>query len=72
MPLVRIDLIEGRSAEFRRKIGEIVYQTMMSTINVPLRDNFQIITEHDKEGMVYDSEYLNIQPPKESLLFKSR
>ncbi|HLO32430.1 MAG TPA: tautomerase family protein [Anaerolineales bacterium] len=61
MPLVRIDLIQGKTAEFRRRAGEIVYQTMMDTINVPSKDNFQIISEHDRDSLIYDSEYLNIQ-----------
>jgi 4-oxalocrotonate tautomerase len=61
MPLVQIHLLQGRPAEFRRRVGEIVYQTMIDTINVPPKDNFQIITEHDKDSLVYDPEYLNIQ-----------
>ena len=61
MPLVQIHLLQGKPAEFRRKVGEIVYQTMLDTINVPPRDNFQIISEHDKDSLIYDSEYLNIQ-----------
>lgn len=60
MPLVQIHLRQGKSAEFRRRVGEIVYQTMMGTINVPPKDNFQIITEHDQDGLLYDPEYLNI------------
>jgi 4-oxalocrotonate tautomerase len=61
MPLVRIDLMQGKTAKFRRKVGEIVYQTMVDTINVPPKDNFQLITEHDKDSLVYDPEYLGIQ-----------
>jgi phenylpyruvate tautomerase PptA (4-oxalocrotonate tautomerase family) len=61
MPLVRIDLLQGKPAEFRRRVGEIVYQTMMDTINVPAKDNFQIVTEHDQDSLVYDPEYLGIQ-----------
>ena len=34
---------------------------MMDVINVPIKDNFQIITEHDKDSLIYDPEYLNIQ-----------
>ena len=59
MPLVSIHLMQGKPAEFRRKVGEIVYQTMIDTINVPPKDNFQIITEHGKDSLVYDPEYLN-------------
>lgn len=60
MPLVRIHLLQGKPVEFRRKVGEIVYRTMMDTINVPPRDNFQILTEHDRDSLVYDPEYLKI------------
>lgn len=61
MPLVCIHLMQGKPAGFGRRAGEIVYQTMMDTINVPPKDNFQIITEHDKDSLVYDPEYLNVQ-----------
>ena len=60
MPLVRISLIQGKPG-LGRKIGDAVYRTMMETINVPAKDNFQIITEHDKNGLVYDSDYLDIR-----------
>ena len=30
-------------------------------INVPPKDNFQIITEHPSDSLVYDPEYLNIE-----------
>jgi 4-oxalocrotonate tautomerase len=61
MPLVQIHLMQGKPAEFRHKVGEVVYQTMLDTINVPPKDNFQIIAEHDKDSLIYDPEYLNIQ-----------
>ena len=60
MPLVNIHLMQGKSAAFRRTLGQIVYQTMTETINVPPKDNFQLMTEHDQAGLVYDPEYLNI------------
>ena len=61
MPLVQIHLRKGQPVEFRRKAGEIVYQTMMDTINVPPKDNFHIITEHDENSLIYDPEYLNVE-----------
>jgi 4-oxalocrotonate tautomerase len=60
MPLVRISLRKGRPAEFRRGLGRIVYETMMETINVPPKDNFQVISEHDSDGLIYDPEYLDV------------
>jgi 4-oxalocrotonate tautomerase len=61
MPLVNIHLMQGKPIDFRRRLGEIVYQTMVDTINVPAKDNFQIITEHDENSLIYDPEYLDIQ-----------
>jgi len=60
MPLVRISLREGKAPMYRRRLGEIVYETMVSVMNVPAKDNFQIISEHDALGLVYDPEYLGI------------
>ena len=60
MPLVRISLMKGKPANFGKEIGAIVYRTMVDTINVPPQDNFQIITEHDSDRLIYDPEYLNI------------
>jgi phenylpyruvate tautomerase PptA (4-oxalocrotonate tautomerase family) len=60
MPLVRIALRKGKPADFGKRIGEAVYRSMAETINVPPRDNFQIITEHDENSLIYDSEYLGI------------
>jgi 4-oxalocrotonate tautomerase len=61
MPLVRIDLAEGKSPEHRKRIGEIVYNAMRETINVPADDKFQIIAEHPLEEMNFPSSYLGIE-----------
>ena len=61
MPLVRISSMGGKPQEFGKKVGEIVYLSMVDTINVPVKDHFQVITEHNKDGLIYDSNYLNIQ-----------
>lgn len=60
MPLVRISLVKGRTAEERRAIGDAVHQALVETIDVPAKDRFQIITEHDAADLVYDPEYLGI------------
>lgn len=60
MPLVRIALMHGRPQGFGKKVGNVVYRTMMDTINVPAKDNFQIITEHRPDELVYDAEYLGV------------
>jgi 4-oxalocrotonate tautomerase len=60
MPLVRIDLLEGKTPEYRAQVGQIVYQAMLDVIGVPKNDRFQIIVEHAKSGLLFDREYLGI------------
>ena len=61
MPLVRISLIKGRTAEYRRRVGDAVHRALVETLGVPARDRFQLITEHDPNDLVYDREYLGIK-----------
>jgi len=60
MPLVRISLVDGKTDEYKKKIGTAVHQAMVETLNVPPLDRFQIITTHSKAEFIYDPEYLNI------------
>jgi phenylpyruvate tautomerase PptA (4-oxalocrotonate tautomerase family) len=61
MPLVRIDLATGKPADYPRAIGEVIYEAMTTTINVPRDDRFQIITEHAPNDLVVDPNYMGIQ-----------
>ena len=61
MPLVRIDVAKGHPAGFGRAVGEIVYRAMLSEINVPADDKFQIISTHEAEELVIPQSYLGIE-----------
>ena len=37
MPLARIDLIEGQSANYRETVGEMVYDAMIEILKTPGR-----------------------------------
>jgi 4-oxalocrotonate tautomerase len=60
MPLVRIALRQGKPG-LGKKIGDVIYRKMQETLNVPAKDNFQIITEHAPDTLIYDPGYLDIQ-----------
>ena len=60
MPLVRIDLLEGKTPEYRIQIGQIVYQAMLDVLSVPKDDRFQIIAEHSQSNLQFDRDYLGI------------
>jgi phenylpyruvate tautomerase PptA (4-oxalocrotonate tautomerase family) len=61
MPLVRISLQEGKPRTTIQKISDAVHRAMVETIAVPPLDRFQVITEHSKDHLVYDPEYLNVK-----------
>jgi 4-oxalocrotonate tautomerase len=61
MPLVRIALRKGKSPEFRRDVSDAVHRAMVETIKVPEQDRFQVVTEHDEAGLIYDPSYLGIE-----------
>jgi 4-oxalocrotonate tautomerase len=60
MPMVRIDLILGKSEGHRQTIGEAVQQALIS-IGVPADDRFQVITEHDPANVIYPRAYLGLE-----------
>jgi len=61
MPLVRIDLARGKTAQYRRQLGDLVYRAMVDVIDVPPNDKFQIITEHAPEELNVTDGYLGIR-----------
>ena len=61
MPLVRIDLREGKSAEYRKALGDGVHRAMVEALAIPPDDRFQVITGHPPEGLIYDAQYLGIR-----------
>ncbi|MFK0310718.1 tautomerase family protein [Pseudomonas sp. NPDC090233] len=61
MPLVRIDIKRHADPAHLQSIGKVVYAALKHTINVPDHDNFQVLTEHDGDRLVYDPQYLGIQ-----------
>jgi phenylpyruvate tautomerase PptA (4-oxalocrotonate tautomerase family) len=46
MPLVRIDVQQGRSAVELRRMADTVQDVMLEVFAAPPRDRYQIITEH--------------------------
>jgi 4-oxalocrotonate tautomerase len=71
MPLVRIDLARGKAREYRSAVGEVVYEAMLKTLNVPKDDRFEIISEHSPENRVIDPGYLGIKRTAECIIVQA-
>lgn len=46
MPLVRIDVNEGRSAEQLRELSQGIHDAILAEYGIPERDYFHVLTEH--------------------------
>lgn len=70
MPFVRIDLMRGKSIEYRKTIGEIIYNAMRDVIDVPKDDKFQVITEHPAKAFNVSESYLGNHYSKDVVLIQ--
>lgn len=52
MPLLKIGLIKGRSDEELTKFLNNLHEAMVEAFEVPERDRYQIVTEHERSRMV--------------------
>ena len=60
MPLVRIDLLEGRTAEFKSQLGELVYESMLETVGIPEEDKFVVVNDLKAEELIFSTNYLGV------------
>ena len=70
MPLVEIDLLQGRSQAELDAISDAVHEAMVTTLDVPQRDRFQIITERPAGNLRFDPNYLDIDRDEGFLLVR--
>ncbi|HEY8072291.1 MAG TPA: tautomerase family protein [Methylocystis sp.] len=70
MPIARIDLVQGKSAEYRHTVGDIVYEAMVEALKAPKDDRFQVITEHPIDGIIADENYLDIRRTQDCIFIQ--
>lgn len=68
MPLLRIDLIEGRSESELKEVLDAVHRALVDAFKVPERDRFQIVHEHPASQMVVEDVGLNIERTKDLMV----
>ncbi|WP_426225229.1 tautomerase family protein [Pseudarthrobacter sp. DSP2-3-2b1] len=52
MPLVRIDVNEGRSTESLRQLSRGIHDAILAEYEIPERDYFHVLTEHPR-GQIF-------------------
>src|ERR1700680_3574889 len=60
MPLLRIDVIEGRSEDELKKLLDAIHGAMLAALKVPERDRYQIVHEHSAAEMIVQDTGLGI------------
>jgi phenylpyruvate tautomerase PptA (4-oxalocrotonate tautomerase family) len=58
MPFARIDLLKGKTAEYRAAVADVVYMGIVEILKAPEGDRFIVIGEHAPENLIYDQHFL--------------
>jgi hypothetical protein len=61
MPLLRFDLIEGRSEAELKALLDAAHRAMLAAFKVPERDRYQIVQEHKRSHMIVEDTGLGIE-----------
>jgi phenylpyruvate tautomerase PptA (4-oxalocrotonate tautomerase family) len=51
MPLIRIDVVEGRSRDELRTLCDEIHLAMVEAFGVPQRDRYQLVHQHPSQEM---------------------
>jgi len=58
MPFARIDLLKGKTAEYRATVADIVYKGIVDVLKAPDGDKFIVINEQTPDNLIYDKHFL--------------
>jgi phenylpyruvate tautomerase PptA (4-oxalocrotonate tautomerase family) len=61
MPLVRIDLVEGRSDDEVATIADTVHEVMLDVFDAPERDRYQVVSEHQRGRLILEDTGLGLE-----------
>jgi 4-oxalocrotonate tautomerase len=70
MPLVRIDLRRGKSADHKKAICDGVYRALREIFTVPENDRFMVVTDHDDADFIHSQTYLGITYSSEFVMLQ--
>jgi len=70
MPLLRFDLIEGRTDDEMKALLDAAHRAMLAAFKVPERDRYQIVHEHAPSRMIVEDTGLGIPRTKNVVLLQ--
>lgn len=69
MPLVKLDLIKGRSPEEIKDILDVTHKVILEAFQVPDGDRYQVVTQHEPYEMVMEDTGLGFTRSEDVVLF---
>ncbi|WP_419816699.1 tautomerase family protein [Glacieibacterium sp.] len=70
MPFARIDLIQGKSSEYRSAVADIVYRGIVDILKAPDGDRFVVVGEHTPDNLIYDPTFLGFSRSPDFILIQ--
>ena len=68
MPLLRFDLIEGRSEEALKKLLDSAHHAMVEAFQVPESDRYQIVHQHPQHELIIEDTGLGFKRSKDLVI----
>ena len=70
MPFARIDLIKGKSPDYRATVADVVYEGIVGVLKAPDGDRFIVVGEHAPENLIYDPRFLGMERSPDFILIQ--
>ena len=70
MPFARIDLIQGKTPEYRAAVADIVYRGIVDVLKAPDGDRFVVVGEHQPDNLIYDPDFLGFSRSPDFILIQ--
>jgi len=68
MPLLNIHIVKGRPAKAVAELQQVIHEAMVAAFQVPVRDRYQIVTEHEATHLVMEDTGLGFERTEQRVL----
>ncbi|EGQ3193577.1 tautomerase family protein [Staphylococcus pseudintermedius] len=69
MPIIKIDLIKGKSKDYIKEVLDISYEVMLEAFHAPEGDRYQIVRQHEAYEMQILDTGLGVERTTDVLVF---
>ena len=70
MPFARIDLVKGKSPDYRATVANVIYEGIVGVLKAPDGDRFIVVNEHAPENLIYDRHFLGMDRSPDFILIQ--